>query len=242
MRGNAIELRTRLFAAVGALALLAWGATLFGLGSWIGAPASVVEVPALPALPAAGTLVAPVPNNAEALARPLFANDRRPHPFMIGGNGQASPTTLRLTGVLLTPTLEMATLTTEQGHSLRLRVGGQPQEGWQLLSLRSRSAEVSGPAGVLQLELQTSSEGMAGSESGMSPANGSYPVPPPPPPLIDSPTPMAQPKPEPPSRPELAAPAPADEQIQAIRERIQARRRQMQQTQNGRPGGQNPQE
>jgi len=225
MRNDAAGLRTWLLGAFAAWALLVWAACLFGLGSRIGGTATVLEVPPLPAVPQAARLA--VADNAEALNRPLFASDRRPHPFFIGEAGEPAAASVRLTGVLMTPGLDMATLTTEQGKSLRLRLGGEVQEGWQLLSLQPRSAVVSGPAGTLNLELQVFSGGPrppvdaagvpAATAAQATAANVSVP----PPPAADPVTPSA-------------------DQIKAIRDRIQARRRQAQQNQNGSSGRQNP--
>lgn len=229
MRADTAGLRTWLLAAFAGWALLLWAATLFGLGGRIGNGGAAPEMPALPAVPRVEP--APVLDNAEALARPLFAGDRRPHAFFMGEAGTQNTGTVRLTGVLMTPGLDMATLTTEQGKSLRLRLGGDVQDGWQLLALQPRSATVSGPSGTMELELQVFSGGAKNGPAGMVapavPAPGNGPVPPP--------TPAA-------AAPAMAAePAgPSAEQIQAIRERIQARRRQAQQNQNGGSGRQNP--
>ncbi|WP_282268234.1 general secretion pathway protein GspN [Stenotrophomonas sp. PS02298] len=226
MGNDAVGLRTWLLAAFAGWALLVWAACLFGLGSRIGNSNGALEVPALPAVPQATELV--VADNAEALNRPLFASDRRPHPFFIGEAGEPTAASVRLTGVLMTPGLDMATLTTEQGKSLRLRLGGEVQDGWQLLSLQPRGAVVSGPAGTLNLELQVFSGGPTPpAEGGMAPVPGSTP-------------PVAQPIVAPVAPPSAEAVTPSADQIRAIRERIQARRRQAQQNQNGSPGSQNP--
>lgn len=151
-----VGLHTRVLAVVAAVPLLIWVAALFGLGRQVGALPAEVVAPSLPSLPAAGMPAVSVPDNEEMLARPLFASDRLPHPFVIGGNEPTGTTTLRLTGVLMTPTLRMATLTTDQGRSIRLRVEGEAQGGWRLLSLEPRAATLSGPSGVLNLPLQVS--------------------------------------------------------------------------------------
>ncbi len=231
MRDDVAGLRTWLLAGVGAWALAVWAAGLFGLGSRIGTPPPVAALPALPAVPTIDGAGTRVLDNGEALARPLFASDRRPHPFVLGEGGNATHGVVRLSGVVITPDLEMATLTTEQGRSLRLRVGGEPQDGWQLLSLQPRSAVVSGPSGTLNLELQVFS-GIPAATAG-----GALPIPPPPPP----PSSERQSSQFSPPLVDVPATEPSAEQIQAIRERIQARRRQAQQNnQNGSPGRQNP--
>lgn len=225
MRNDVAGLRTWLLGAFAGWALLVWAACLFGLGSRIGSSNAALDVPALPAVPQATELV--VADNAEALNRPLFASDRRPHPFFIGEAGEPATTSVRLTGVLMTPGLDMATLTTEQGKSLRLRLGGEVQEGWQLLSLQPRSAVVSGPAGTLNLELQVFSGGPKPAPEGGAPMPGNA-QPTPPPITVPAPPPATGPV------------TPSADQIKAIRDRIQARRRQAQQNQNGGSGRQNP--
>ena len=226
MRNDVAGLRTWLLCAFACWALLVWAACLFGLGSRIGSSTASLEVPALPAVPRPATLA--VADNSEALGRPLFASDRRPHPFFIGEAGEPAAGSVRLTGVLMTPGLDMATLTTEQGKSLRLRLGGEVQDGWQLLSLQPRGAVVSGPNGTLNLELQVFSGGpKPPTEGGTAPAPGS------PPPVATPVNVSAAPS-------SAEAVSPSADQIKAIRERIQARRRQAQQNQNGSPGSQNP--
>lgn len=230
MRRDVAGLRTWLLVALGAWALTIWAATLLGLGGRLGSAGDGAGAPLLPAVPRVEAAL--VADASEAMARPLFAGDRRPHPFFIGD--QSAPDTtgsVRLTGVLMTPGLDMATLTTEQGQSLRLRLGAEPQAGWQLLSLQPRGAVVSGPAGTLNLELQ-----VYNGAGGQMPVDLAGTVP-----ASASANPAASP-PVPPPLPNVAAePAtPSAEQIQKIRERIQARRRQAQQNQNGSSGSPKP--
>ncbi len=47
----------------------------------------------------------------------------------------------------------MATFTTEQNRSLRLRLNGEAVDGWQLVALQPRQATVIGPGGNQVLEL-----------------------------------------------------------------------------------------
>lgn len=250
MRSDAAGLRTWLLAALGGWMLVVWAATLFGLGSRIGSADGALEAPPLPAVPTPTPPRAAASDNTEAQARPLFASDRRPHPFVLGGGDEQPAGTVRLTGVLITPGMEMATLTTDQGQSLRLRLGGEAQGGWQLLSVEPRSAVVSGPSGTLTLEMQVYSgsgkaEGGAapplpatpatgaastnGATAGTTTASGAAGAAAPPP------APAAAP-----AAPKSDEAGPSAEQIKAIRERIQARRRQAQQQQAGAPGGQKP--
>ncbi|WP_305806208.1 hypothetical protein [Stenotrophomonas sp. YIM B06876] len=248
MRTEAANLRTWWLAGCALWALALWVASLAGLGSRLAPPPGAqVTAPALPALPP----LQPEPLQGHAdysdiVARPLFADDRRPHPFFLGSAGQDNAGGLRLSGVLMVPGLEMATLTTGQGQSIRLRLGAAPVAGWQLLALQPRSATLSGPGGTQTLELQ-----VFDGQGGQAPTElhgGPSAAVPAAAPSHDSgaatPPGVAVP---PASGVAPAAPAggqaaetPSPAQLQTIRERIQVRRRQLQQTPNGSPPGQNP--
>ncbi|MEB1530808.1 type II secretion system protein XpsN [Xanthomonas sp. WHRI 7945] len=260
MRIEAIGLRSVWLATLALWGLLVWVLGVAGLGQRIEPlpddPAMTQRLPALPA--AAGERLGEYSRYAEIAARPVFAEDRRPHPFFLSAdNGQAAAPSVRLTGVLLTDTFKMATLTTEQGESLRLQQGSDPVKGWRLLSLEPRRAVVSGGSGTQTLELQVF-DGKGGQPPTVLGQGARPPGMPPLPPPVAAPTVNAPvsnaaintavpPPPSnaagnapPPSEP-AAAPAPSSQQLQAIRERIEARRRQLQQQrQNGTPPGQNP--
>jgi len=240
-------------------------ATAFGLGARI-APADPGErsAPALPVLAAAAPERMAAPGSyADIAARPLFAEDRRPRPYLLGGSEPGASTAVRLTGVLLTPQFGMAILTTEQNQSIRLRLNGEAVNGWQLLALEQRTATVSGPGGVQNLELPvfngqggepptvlgSTAAGADGSASASASAAARPPsVVPAPPPALTPPSPGAQvPAARATTGDATAAPTPqgpSEDQMKAIRERIQARRQQLQQQQSQRPpaGGssQNP--
>jgi len=180
--------------------------------------------------------------------RPLFAEDRRPRPYLLGGSEPAASAALRLTGVLLTDSFSMATFTTEQNRSVRLRLNGEAVDGWQLVALEPRQATVIGPSGSQVLELATfNGQGgepptvLRGANGTVPPAGVVPPPPMPPPPVQTVANPraadgnVAQPAGAA-AVPPAAAPAannngPSEAQMQAIRERIQARRRQLQQQQ-----------
>ncbi len=256
MRIEAIGLRTVWLATLALWGLLIWALGLAGLGQRIvplpDDPSMTQRLPSLPA--ASAERLGDYSRYAEIAARPVFAEDRRPHPFFLSAdNGQGAAPSVRLTGVLLTDSFKMATLTTEQGESLRLQEGRDPVKGWRLLSLEPRRAVVSGSSGTQTLELQVF-DGKGGQPptalgQGARPP-GMPPLPPPAAPTVNAPvnpvaaTPQAGANGTPampaPSAP-AAAPAPSSEQLQAIRERIEARRRQLQQQrQNGTTPGQNP--
>lgn len=258
MRIDAIGLRTWWLGGIAAWALLVWIMTLAGLGGRIEPlpddPALVQRLPALP--PPARERLQDPSRYSEIAARPLMAEDRRPHPFFLGGNEAEAPASvLRLTGVLITPQLKMATLTTEQGQSIRLRLQGDSVGGWRLLALEPRGATIEGPGGVQTLELRVF-DGNGGEPptvlAGAAPARADAARPAP----GNAPAPAAPGNGNPPRTPpapphtpaapaaSAAAAAPTEEQqIRAIRERIEARRRQLQQqnqNQNGTTPGNKP--
>jgi general secretion pathway protein N len=242
MRIETIGLRTWLLITFAGWALLACVLALAGLGQRVALlPDDALASPPLPALPAAaGERLGAADRYAEIGARPVFAQDRQPHPFYLtGGNGEAAAnTSLRLTGVLITPQLQMATLTTEQGQSLRLRLQGEAVSGWRLLELAPRAATVEGPGGTRKLELHVFN-GQGGQPGSAAPAvaaaavAGNAPVVAvaPPVPVPSAPPPMGQPGSPQPESGTATPPAPSDAQLQAIRDRIEARRRQLRERQ-----------
>jgi general secretion pathway protein N len=249
MRIEAIGLRTVWLATLALWGLLIWVLGLAGLGQRIvllpDDPAMTQRLPALPA--ASGERLGDYSRYAEIAARPVFAEDRLPHPFFLSAdNGQAAAPSVRLTGVLLTDSFKMATLTTEQGESLRLQEGRDPVKGWRLLSLEPRRAVVSGSGGTQTLELQVfdGKGGQPATALGQGARlSGAVTQPVPPSPANASAGPAAPPPAgaNGTAPPPATAPAPSSEQLQAIRERIEARRRQLQQQrQNGTTPGQNP--
>lgn len=254
MRTDTAALRTWWLAGCALWALALWVASLTGMGGKLPSPSSAqmaaASIPALP--PLASSALLSYSDYSQIAGRPLFAEDRRPHPFFLGG-AQANAGSVRLTGVLMVPGLDMATLTTEQGQSIRLRLGAEPEAGWQLLALQPRSATVAGPNGTQTLELAVF-DGQGGQpptviganpagavQSNAGPAHAVAPA-------ASTAASTGAASPPPPPIPASAAnntgsgtPDPASQaQLQAIRERIQARRKQTQQNPNGSPPGQNP--
>lgn len=113
-----------------------------------------VENP-LPTLPT--TLAArlgPMTQYAEISDRPVFAEDRKPHPFLLGGaTPQVAHVNAHLSGVIITPDLKMAMLNIDNGKSLRLREGGDAVQGWRLIALGARNATFEGPNGTQSMQL-----------------------------------------------------------------------------------------
>jgi general secretion pathway protein N len=247
MKLEQINLRTGLLLALAGWAAATWLATGFGLGSQL--PVVSAEGDAQAALPALPVLAPERMAGADSYSviseRPLFAEDRKPRPYLLGGSEAAASPALRLTGVLLTRDFSMATFTTEQGRSLRLRLNGDAVDGWQLVALEPRQATVIGSSGSQVLELAVFNGQGGEAPTALRGANGAPPVPgavvPPPQPAPSQiqPNPRAADGNVAPASPAAAAAAappantngPSEAQMQAIRERIQARRRQLQQQQ-----------
>lgn len=164
MRADAIAPRTWLLAAVAGWAVLVWLLALFGLGGRIAPRAADPSLAANLPQPRAATAsrVGPLGQYAQIAARPAFNADRRPRPFFIEGQGRgdaAQAFDYVLSGVLITPQLQMAILQpgSGEGLSLRVKVGESPEgnAGWRLAEVHPRSAIFDTPDGRRTLELQT---------------------------------------------------------------------------------------
>lgn len=254
-------MRTWLLAVVAAWAVLTALLALFGLGGRISPlPADPALVQALPRLPVnPPERLGALDQYADVGARPLFSEDRRPKPFFLSGEAAAAPAfDLVLTSVLITPSLRLAIVQPAQGgEGLRVKVGESPTgfAGWRLAELDPRRAVFEGPEGRRELELR-----MFDGVGGQPPTQviGDPPTVPPaaavmPPAApgghatggnqapVAAPTVVQQPAPGQGAAP-VAVPAPAstaptvpaattDQQMEAIRQRIEQRRAQLRQQQ-----------
>ncbi|MFC0153873.1 type II secretion system protein XpsN [Xanthomonas dyei] len=252
MRLDLIGLRTWLLATVVGWALLVCILAVAGLGKRVELlpddPALVQRLPTLPA-PAPERLGA-FEKYSEIAAHPAFAEDRLPHPFFLSGtDGSGATSTVRLTGVLLTENFKMATLTLDPQDSVRVQLGGDAVKGWRLLALQPRSATIEGPGGTQTLELHVFNGQGGQPPTANAAARGAAGALPPLPPQSPDAAAAVQPQPPPPATPPAQqpggqapptvppqrsdgaqeAPRPSDDQMRAIRERIEARRRQLQQ-------------
>ncbi len=162
MRVDGIAPRTWVLVAIAGWALLLWLLALLGLGGNI---ARLDDDPALTkALPKLGAAspprLGPLTQYAEISARPLFADDRRPHPFSLQPEGEEGPDNsfdYVLTSVLITPGLQMAIVQPSAGgDSVRIKLGEAADEipAWRLVALNPRSAIFEGPEGERSLELR----------------------------------------------------------------------------------------
>lgn len=167
MRLEALSARTWLLAVLAGWAVLVWLLAVIGLGGRIAlSPGKDAGSEAL-VIP---TLTEPVPERlgdferySDIAAHPLFSTDRLPKTFqLVADAAPAAPEDIRLTGVMITQDLQLATLQTTNGASLRLRLNGPEMTGWRLLSLQPRAAVVTGPSGTRSLKLQTYSAALGG--------------------------------------------------------------------------------
>jgi general secretion pathway protein N len=239
--------RTWLLATVAGWALLAWVLALAGMG---GRAALLADDPGLlqplpQPRPSPPERLGPLAQYAEIGARPLFAEDRRPHPFSLQtANGEQAETNTfdyMLTSVLITPQLRMAIVQPSQGgDSVRIKLGEASEDipAWRLVELNPRSAVFEGPEGRKALDLRTF-DGVGGqsptevrvADATVDAASPAAPGmrPPPAAGVVEADADTSD-KPAPPPAPEEAeATTSTERQMDAIRKRIEARRAQLRQ-------------
>jgi general secretion pathway protein N len=186
-------------------------------------------------LEAVATRLGPATDYTEVGERPLLVPDRRPKAAAASGEA-SSDLDVALTSVLITPRLQMAILTDNQGGaSRRVKVGDVvPGTSWRLVSVEPRRAVVEGPSGQRVLMLRTYTGG--GTPPGGTPPGAAATtmnpetVPPPAPVPAPEGGPAVAEAPAPPGAVPPAAPTDTltqEQQIEAIRRRIEARRAQM---------------
>ena len=199
-------------------ALLLWLGALFGMGGRV-APVEPLPGNPLPQpRPATPDRIGPLVQYAEAAARPLFTQDRRPRGFLASvpeGEGEAAQSQsldFILTGVLISPQVRLATLQPRGGgEPQRVREGSSPEgaNGWRLLEVQPRRVVFEGSSGQVTLDLRTF--------GGSGQAPGAVAVPaaavPPPPPVAQG--------------ADAAPPQSEAARIETIRRRIEARRAQL---------------
>lgn len=213
-----------LLAALAAWALGLLALALLGLGANFGPqPDDAALAPPVPqvVLSEVGARLGPLSNYDELGRRPLLNADRRPS--MSGEAGDAEqPMDLELTGVLMAGGFQAAMLQSRDGQrSERVRVGDPvPGTSWRLLSLAPRSAEFESPQGRHTLELRLY-DGRADGATSAAPADVNAA-----PPVAAGPA-AAPANPPPGANASTNEPAEAEDQVQAIRRRIEARRAQL---------------
>lgn len=208
---------TWLLAGLSGWALLLWLGALFGMGGRV-EPVAPLPAGTLPQPgPAAPDRIGPLIRYAEAAARPLFTQDRRPRGFLAStpeGEGEAAQSAsldFILTGVLISPQVRLAIIQPSGGgEPQRVREGSSPDGagGWRLLEVQPRRVIFEGGSGQVTLDLRTFG-GSAGAPGAVARAGMPAGPPPPPPPAAD------------------AAPQSEAARIESIRRRIEARRAQL---------------
>ena len=236
---------TLVLSAIGLWALCLLVMALAGLGTQVGPPSAAIAAPPLPkvALTRSQSRLGPFANYAEVGQRPLLNQDRRPSFAPAAGEGSGDLDVV-LTSVLITPTLQMAIFTDNKDASSKKAKLGEvvPGSNWRLAVLEPRRAVLEGPSGQRELGLRvfdgkggeaptpivaTASPGGARESEAVRDAT----TPPPPPPRPESApsnTAAAQPvRVEPKPDQSASAPMTQEQQVEAIRRRIEARRAQM---------------
>ena len=259
MRVDTATPRTWLLAAVAGWAVLVWLLSLAGMGRH--ASALDVDASQLPPLPqpraSAAAPAGPLSQFDQIGARPLFSDDRRPKPFSLQGEGGAESAQafdFVLSSVLITPGLKLAILQSpDRSKSLRVKLGESPesQPSWRLTELSPRSAVFEGPEGRRSMDLRTF-DGTGGepptaiAQPGAAPVGQSVRPQQQPQPAAPSASPASRAAAAPTNGVERAGPqGPAvvaepgssaqaqttEQQMDAIRKRIEARRAQLRQQQ-----------
>ena len=225
---DALRPLTLLLGAVCLWALCVLILALAGLGSRFPELAAATGPAPLPAvsLTRGVSRLGSLEQYAEVGNRPLLNPSRQPM-AIAAGDGDAGPAELDvvLTSVLITPHLQLAILTdNKDGSSRRVRVGEMVEgSNWRLVQLEPRRAVIEGPSGPRTLELRV-----------FDGRSGEMPTP-----VVGSPNPDAQVRsesavvsaPPPPRATADVKPDPPavsqEDQVEAIRKRIEARRAQM---------------
>jgi general secretion pathway protein N len=254
-----------LLATVAAWALLAWVLSLANMGGRIARlPDDPSLVQPLPAVPKAqAERIGPLEQYAETAQRPLFSEDRKPQPFSLQPQGEgeeAQQFDFILTSVLITPQVRMAIVQPAAGgDSIRMKQDESPAEaqGWRLVAVEPRSATFVGPQGEKTLQLR-----VFDGKGGTAPTRTAAPqpeinmdapvqmtdadeVPPPPPPpqepaAADADAAATASAPQQTGSTLESAPMTPEQQMDAIRKRIEQRRAQLRQEQQRQQQNQKP--
>ena len=235
---------TLLLAAAGLWALSVLVLALAGLGSRFPEATASIRAPALPKITLTRTepRLGAYANYMEVGQRPLLMPDRRPGLTPSADGEGTSDLDVTLTSVMITSNLQVAILTDNKDASSRRVRMGETVAGssWRLVQLEPRRALLEGPTGQRELLLrvfdgkggQAPTPNVAGAETqdvpdGEGKAGATRP-PAQPQPLVG-----AAPSNEP-GQPTAIKPAQAataeitqEQQVEAIRRRIEARRAQM---------------
>jgi general secretion pathway protein N len=234
---------TLLLAAAGLWALSVLVLALAGLGSRFPAPTATIEAPALPKITLTRTepRLGAYANYMEVGQRPLLMPDRRPGITPSADGQGTSDLDVTLTSVMITSRLQVAILTDNKDASSRRVRMGETVAGsnWRLVQLEPRRALLEGPTGQRELLLRVF-DGKGGqaptpnvaraepqAEAGAQDAPSDANQPQQPQPVQTAEQRVAE-TPPPAAQPGSAGVAITQEQqVEAIRRRIEARRAQM---------------
>jgi general secretion pathway protein N len=222
-----------LFAALALWSLGLLALAIAGLGGRVGLhPDNAALAPPLPQVELAtvGSRLGPASDYLELGNRPLLSADRRPAPVTAAGEGEGdAPLDVMLTSVMIAGEFKLAIVQgKDDTRSLRVRLGDVIEgTAWRLVDLQPRRAVFEGPQGRTELELR-----VFDGNGGATPVSGNGA-----PPMAAASVPPAGGRQE--VAAETAAPAPEpvaqqattemtqEQQVEAIRRRIEARRAQM---------------
>ena len=222
--------------AVGLLLL-----ALAGLGGRVGLhPGNAALAPPVPQvrLEAVGSRLGPAPDYLEVGNRPLLSPERRPPAIAEGEGSGDAPLDAELTSILIAGDVKLAILQSrETNASRRVRLGELVEgTGWRLVEIEPRRAVFEGPEGRRELALRVFS-GVGGEPvtqvaapvvPGRPPAPSPAPVPGAAAPAASAPggVAAAAPAASGAAEPAQVAPVTPEQQVEAIRRRIEARRAQ----------------
>ena len=235
---------TLLLGAVCLWALSVLVLALAGLGSRVPPSSAAATAPPLPrvTLTRSESRLGPFTAYTEVAQRPLLNQDRRPGLAPAEGEGSGDLDVV-LTSVMITPSLQLAIFTDNKDASTRRTRLGEVVAGsnWRLAVLEPRRAVLEGPSGQRELPLRvfdgkggqapTPVAAAAADRSNEAVRDANATPPPPPPPMDRTPAPATvaeipvrdEPKPD----PSATTPLTQEQQVEAIRRRIEARRAQM---------------
>lgn len=233
---------TLLLAACCLWAVCLLGLSLAGLGSRFAPPAEGIAAPALPKVNLARTesRLGPLASYVEVGQRPLLSADRRPGLVAAAGGEGAAELDVVLTSVLITRNLKLAIFTdNKDASSRRVRLGDMISgSNWRLVQLEPRRAVLEGPSGQRDLGLRVF-DGKGGQsptsvvavpvssnssdDAGAGKTDDVQQVQPSPPPVLKQQPVAVQGAGFNPPTPAMTQ----EQQVEAIRRRIEARRAQM---------------
>lgn len=143
--------------AIWSLALLVLAVA--GLGGRVGPhPGNAALMPPMPevSLDVIGSRLGPASDYLEVGTRPLLSADRRPAPIVASAGNEDAPLEATLTSVLITGDVKLAILQlTRDNSSEQVRLGETLKgTAWRLVELEPRLAVFEGPEGRRQMELR----------------------------------------------------------------------------------------